>query len=107
MGGIRKKLLIMLIIYCSGFASAVYALAPASQDNKGALENVKNLFQSQRTECNRESRTTDYQEQYADDEQTKITAEMVNSKIEQWLSFAEEKASKVGALVRSKLADSK
>lgn len=105
MGGIRRKLLIMLIIYCSGFASAVYALAPASRDNKGVFLEVKKLIQGQRTECNSESRTTDFSNEQNADNENEITAETVNTKIEEWLSFAEDKASKVGAMIKTKLAD--
>ena len=92
----------MLIIYCSGFASALYALAPASRENKGASGFLSKLTESsQRTECKSES--------WADDTETlnenKMTAAAINTNIDKWLRFAEDKASKVGALIKMKLAE--
>ena len=102
MGGIRRKLLVMLIIYCSGFASALYALAPTSREDKVATGFLSKLIESsQRTECKSES--------WADDAETqsksKITTATINTNIEKWLRFAEDKASKVGVLVKMKLAE--
>ena len=102
MGGIRRKLLVMLIIYCSGFASALYALAPTSRENKEATGFLSKLMESsQRTECTSEN--------WADDTETrnenKITTATINTNIEKWLRFAEDKASKVGVLIKMKLAE--
>ena len=100
MGGIRRKLLVMLIIYCSGFASALYALAPTSRDENRLSEFLSKLTESsQRTECKSES--------WADNTETenKITTATINTNIGKWLRFAEDKASKVGAVIKMKLAE--
>jgi hypothetical protein len=102
MGGIRRKLLIMLIIYCSGFASALYALAPTSRQENRLSEFLSKLTESsQRTECKSES--------WADDteplNENRITTATINTNIEKWLRFAEDKASKVGAVIKMKLAE--
>ena len=102
MGGIRRKLLVMLIIYCSGFASALYALAPTSREDNEATGFLSKLMESsQRTECKSES--------WADDtvplNKSRITTATINTNIEKWLRFAEDKASKVGAVIKMKLAE--
>ena len=102
MGGIRRKLLLTLIIYCSGFASAVYALAPTSREGKSSTWDWKKLIPtSQSTECDSEDRTADKGKQSKSD----ISVGMVNTKIEQWLRFAEDKASSVGVMIKTKLAE--
>jgi hypothetical protein len=102
MGGIRRKLLVILIIYCSGFASALYALAPTSRkDNEATGFLTKLLESSQRTECKSES----WAENTETQGENKITAATINTNIEKWLRFAEDKASKVGVLIKMKLAE--
>jgi len=100
MGGIRRKLLIMLIIYCSGFASAIYALAPASKDNNEASGFIAKMIESsQSTMCNERS----WNDQPEKVNENKITVETINTNISKFLRFAEDKASKVGAVIKTKL----
>jgi hypothetical protein len=100
MGGIRRKLLVMLIIYCSGFASALYALAPASRDGNEAPGFVTKMIESsQRTVCKSQS----WKDTAAAVNENKITVETINTNISKWLRFAEDKASKVGTLIKQKL----
>jgi hypothetical protein len=102
MGGIRRKLLVMLIIYCSGFASALYALAPTSQEENRLSEFLSKLTESsQRTECKGESWPDDTEML----NENEITAATINTNIGKWLRFAEDKASKVGAMIKMKLAE--
>ena len=100
MGGIRRKLLVMLIIYCSGFASALYALAPASRNNNEASGFITKLIESsQSTMCKEKSWTDDAEAV----NENKITVKTINTNISKWLRFAEDKASKAGALLKQKL----
>ena len=100
MGGIRRKLLVMLIIYCSGFASALYALAPASREDNEVPGFVTKLIESsQRTMCKSQSWKDDVEAV----NENEITVAAINTNISKWLRFAEDKASKVGALMKQKL----
>jgi len=86
MGRWRSKLLTTLIIYFAGFASAIYALAPASdkERDRQAGKNNKNSYQA-------ESKSEKF-------------ALAVNSGMRKCISFAEEKAVVAREFVKAELA---
>ena len=86
MRGWRKKMLVVLVVYFAGFASAIYTLAPA-----GAQTISSGHSGSGRSEYAQSSVDTD------------AIAEQFKTNMQKVISFAEEKASKVGSIIRTKL----
>lgn len=88
MGGLRGKLLVTLIVYFAGFASAIYYQAPALDD----------------TEIIRRQASVD---KPSSEETVSTKAEVIARKVHadllEYYSIAEEKASKVGALIKARL----
>ena len=88
MGKWRSKLLLSLIIYFAGFATAIYALAPAS--GKARLFGVA------------ESRSEDH---VAAESRSAKLALNFNGAMHKFLGFAEGKAVDLGEMVKAKLAE--
>ena len=87
MGGLRSKLLVALIIYFAGFGSAIYYQAPALDGPEIARHDVSEEPSSK------------------NDVVTKgeVFAKKAHEDLLEFYSFAEEKASKVGALIKARL----
>lgn len=88
MGGLRGKLLIALVVYFAGFATAIYLEAPALDG-----PDMVRAQSANRRDKNKE--TTRAEE----------LAEKVHASLFDYFSIAEEKASQVGALVKARLED--
>ena len=84
MGRWRRRILLALITFFAGFATAIYALAPASDKTGGKDADV------------RRSKTSSKSEKFA---------MMFNSGMRRCLSFAEEKAAEVSEVVKAELAE--
>ena len=85
MGGLRSKFLVALIIYFAGFATSIYLQAPAL-DNTGVVQTQNSNFE----EIQQESRAEDITKRF-------------KSKLFEYLSIAEEKASKAGESFQARL----
>lgn len=88
MGGIRGKLLVTLIVYFAGFASAIYYQAPALDETE-----IVRRQASVNEPSSVESATT----------KAEVLARKVHNDLLEYYSIAEEKASKVGALIKARL----
>ena len=87
----RSKLLLMLIIYFAGFATAVYYLAPADDEaNAGRVRTGGFGFGSQVSESKSE-------------EFGKVAA----ASMRKFVTFAEEKAVQLGEIIKKELAEQK
>jgi len=85
----RSKLLLALIIYFAGFATAVYYLAPASdRPNSGESRAGGFGFGGRASQFKSEE-----------------FAEVAGANVRKLVSFAEEKAVELGKLIRTKLAE--
>lgn len=84
MGGLQGKLLVALVIYFAGFATSIYLQAPAL-DSTGVLEAQNNEIEE------------DQQSNRAE-----VITEKLKTNFREYLSIAEEKASKVGNLMRAR-----
>lgn len=84
----RGKIVTFLIIYFAGFATAIYALAPANNAKNSKRAPVKTLDSSQRTKGQE-------------------FAESVNTQIHKAISFAEEKSHIAGQAIKQKIKDYK
>jgi hypothetical protein len=89
MCGWRTKLIVGLIIYFGGFATAIYYLAPESERAEGG-KIVKSGF-------NRGGSTA----QVKSSEMKKVAG----AGVKKFVGFAEEKAVELGELIRAKLAE--
>jgi hypothetical protein len=88
MGGLRGKLLVALIVYFGGFATAIYYQAPALDDSEiTARQMPAGGLSSENEESTR----------------AEILAKKVHENFLEYYSIAEDKASKVGALLKAKL----
>ncbi|MCF7956575.1 MAG: hypothetical protein K9M75_12295 [Phycisphaerae bacterium] len=87
MGGLRSKLLIALIIYFAGFGSAIYYQAPALDGSEIARHDV-----SEEPSSKNEGVT-----------KGEVLAKKAHKDLLEFYSFAEEKASKVGALIKARI----
>ena len=89
MGGLRSKLLVALIIYFAGFGSAIYYQAPALDGPEIDRHQMSGKPSS------------------GNDVVTKgeVLAKKAHEDLLEFYSFAEEKASKVGALIKARLAE--
>lgn len=88
MGGLRGKLLLALIVYFAGFGSAIYYQAPALEDTNIAGRQMPAGSPS----------SEDKVETKGD-----VIVKKVHKDLLEFYSFAEEKASKVGALIKARL----
>jgi hypothetical protein len=88
MGGLRGKLLVALIIYFAGFGSAIYYQAPALEGPEIAGRQMP------------EGRPSSENEVVSKGE---VLAKRVHKDLLEFYSFAEEKASKVGILIKARL----
>ena len=88
MGGLRGKLLGLMIVYAAGFASAIYYQAPALESSEIA---ERQLPAGRPSEEEKELTKGD------------ILVKKVRADLKEFCSFAEEKASKVGALIKQRL----
>jgi len=82
-------MLLALIIYFSGFATAIYYLAPASDEVKASEKSSRRL--------DIRGRTSEFRKQ-----EWAATAE---TSLKTFVSFAEEKAVQLGEFIRAKLAE--
>ena len=85
MGGLRGKLLLTLIIYFAGFATAIYYQAPAMDGLESAMKDFPGTGADK------------------DSSRAEVTAENIRENFSKYLSIAEEKASQVGALIKARL----
>ena len=88
MGGLRGKLLITLVVYFAGFATAIYLEAPALDGPE--------MARAQSSNSRAENKETTRAEVFAD---------KVHENLLDYISIAEEQASKVGALVKARLEE--
>ncbi|MBW8016651.1 MAG: hypothetical protein FVQ82_10720 [Planctomycetes bacterium] len=88
MGGLRGKLLVALIIYFAGFGSAIYYQAPALE----GPEITRHQMSEGKTSGKKDVIT-----------RGEVAAKKVHEDLLKFYSFAEEKASKVGALIKARL----
>ncbi len=88
MGGLRSKLLVALVIYFGGFATAIYYQAPALEGTEIARRQTSDGRLS-----SEDSATT----------RAEVIAKKVHKELLEYYSIAEEKASKVGALIKARL----
>jgi hypothetical protein len=88
MGGLRGKLLVAMIIFFAGFASAIYYQAPSLEG-----EEITRRQTSERKSFSKDEMIT----------KGEVVAKKVHKDLLQFYSFAEEKASQVGALIKAKL----
>lgn len=88
MGGLRSKLLVALIIYFAGFGSAIYYQAPALD---GPEIDQHKLSQGRPSSENNGVTKGE------------ILAKKAHKDLLEFYSFAEEKASKVGTLIKARL----
>ena len=87
MFGWRSKLLLILIVYFAGFATAIYTLAPVDEKTVSSRSTKsKNIFR--RGEFNSQE-----------------FAKETSVKMHRFLSFAGDKASEVSELIKDKLAE--
>ncbi len=87
----RSKLLLMLIIYFAGFATAVYYLAPAdAKPNAGVTRSGGFGFGSQTSE----SKSAEF-------------GKVAGASMRKFVTFAEEKAIELGEIIRRELAGQK
>ncbi len=87
----RSKLLLALIIYFAGFATAIYYLAPASDKAKaGAVRTGGFGFGSQVSE----SKSAEF-------------GKVAGTSMRKFVAFAEEKAIELGEIIRRELAEQK
>ena len=84
----RSKILLGLIIYFAGFATAIYTLAPASEKTE-KTQVPWSLFGSKEDA----------------ESESKEFASAFNSGMQKFLCFAEGNAAKVGQAVRARLAE--
>ena len=89
MGRLRSKLLITLIIYFAGFASAIYYQAPAVD-----ADNIERHEVSQAIPSGKDNNAVTKGE---------VLAKKARDDLLEFYSFAEEKASKVGALIKQRI----
>jgi len=88
MGGLRSKLLVALIIYFAGFGSAIYYQAPALDGPEIDRHKVP------------EGRPSSEKDVVTKGE---VLAKKAHKDLLEFYSIAEEKASKVGALIKARL----
>ncbi len=87
----RSKLLLALIIYFAGFATAVYYLAPASDKaNGGGVRTGGFGFSSQVSESKSEE-----------------FGKVAGASMRKFVTFAEEKAVQLGEIIKKELAEPK
>ena len=88
MCGWRSKILLSLIIYSAGFATAIYTLAPASERYGESYVAAGTVATGSNIQCNSQK-----------------LAHQVNVGMHKFISFAEEKAVQVGKHIRAELAE--
>jgi hypothetical protein len=88
MGGLRGKLLVALVIYFGGFATAIYYQAPALEGSEIARRQTSEGITS-----NEASMAT----------KAEVIAKRVREDLVEFYSIAEEKASQVGILIKARL----
>ena len=86
MRGWRKKVLAVLVIYFAGFATAIYTLAPVEAEAAGAESSERGGVEDAEPSVN------------GDEIAAKFKLGM-----QQFIGFAEDKASKVGGMIKTKL----
>ena len=87
MGGLRGKLLVGLIVYFAGFGTAIYYQAPALDEPEIIRRQASERHTSQDGVTSK----------------AEVLAKKVHKDLLEYYSFAEEKASKVGALIKARL----
>lgn len=88
MRGWRKKMLVVLVVYFAGFATAIYTLAPAG------AETVSSSYSNH---------GGDRYAQSSVNVDVDAAVERVKSGMQKLIGFAEDKASKVGSIIKLKL----
>jgi hypothetical protein len=88
MGGLRGKLLVALVIYFGGFATAIYYQAPALEGTE-----IARLQTSDGKTSSEDSMAT----------KAEVIARRVHEDLQGLYSIAEEKASQVGILIKARL----
>ena len=88
MGGLRGKLLVTLIVYFGGFATAIYYQAPALEGSEIVRHQMSSMLDSGESEVATRG---------------EVIAEKVHENLLEYYSIAEEKASKVGTFIRARL----
>ena len=91
MRGWRSRILLALIIYFGGFATAIYYLAPAS-DQAGGSKIAKSGF--------------DWGEKTAEVKSSEF-GKVAGAGMKKFIGFAEEKAVELGEIIKAKLAEQK
>ncbi len=87
----RSKLLLALIIYFAGFATAIYYLAPAdAKANAGGIRTGGFGFGSQVSESKSEE-----------------FGKVAGASMRKFVTFAEEKAIRLGEIIKKELAEQK
>ncbi len=92
----RSKVLLALIIYFAGFATAIYYLAPAD-----ANANVDEIRAGGFGFGGKESATDAKSEEFAE------YAEIAGASMRKFVTFAEEKAVQLGEIIKKELAEQK
>jgi len=87
MVGLRGKFLFALIIYFAGFATAIYYQAPNLEKSDIMQIQSKDKHESENRETSK----------------AEVLAKKVHKDLRKYYSFAEEKASKVGSLIKARL----
>jgi len=92
----RSKILLVLIIYAAGFATAIYALAPAKGESQGFSDSTwfSNFTENRETEGGL----------LASSNMERLMAK-ANYGIEKCIELVEEKAATARALAKEKLKD--
>ena len=84
----RSKLLFMLIVYFAGFATAVYFLAPVDEEITASVKSEKS--------------DESYSHRQFDSEKF---AKATSARMQDFFSFAGDKASEVSELIKQRLAE--
>jgi len=89
MRGWRKKVLVILVIYFAGFGTAIYTLAPVEAEAAGAESSQRGGVEDGEADVNPDE----------------IVAK-IKSGMQEFIGFAEDKASKVGSMIKVALKTS-
>ena len=92
MRGWRKKILFALIMYFAGFATAIYALAPAGD-------------RIERTGSDSYQNRDIYQGDDSAESKSEAFAKATSVRLRKFVGFAGEKAVEAGELIKAKLAE--
>lgn len=90
MRGWRSRVLVYLIVYFGGFATAIYYLAPASDRADGGISRSGFNFGQKAAEV-----------------KSSEVGKVAGAGMKKFVGFAEEKAKQLGEVIKQKLAEQK